>query len=67
VRTEAKERIARRGPAYAGLIALTWLMKLDVVLLGRVRSGPFFALLEKLESGARTSRAGVDQAPTGSA
>jgi len=67
VRTEAKERIARRGPSYAGLVALTWLMKLDVVLLGRVRSGPFFALLEKREPVARTSRAGVDQAPTGSA
>lgn len=65
-RTEAKERIARRGPVYASLVVLTWLMKLDVVLLGRVRSGPFFALLVKLEPGAPTSRTGGDQAPTGS-
>ena len=48
-RVEAKARIARGGPAFAGLRALTVLMKLDVVLFGRVRSGPFFALLEKID------------------
>ena len=42
---KAQARIARRGPTYALLVVLTWLMKLDVVLFGRVRSGPFFALL----------------------
>jgi len=46
-RTEAKDRIARGGPVLFGLKALTALMKLDVVFFGRVRSGPFFALLEK--------------------
>jgi SAM-dependent methyltransferase len=46
-RKQAQERIARGGPLLAGLKALTALMKLDVVLFGRVRSGPFFALLEK--------------------
>jgi len=46
-RAEAKRRIARRGPLYAALAGLTWLMKLDIVLFGRIRSGPFFALLEK--------------------
>jgi SAM-dependent methyltransferase len=46
-RTAAKRRIARHGPTYAALAALTWLMKLDIVLFGRIRSGPFFALLEK--------------------
>ncbi len=46
-RREAKRRIARRGPTYAALRALTWLMKLDIVLFGRIRSGPFFALLIK--------------------
>ncbi len=46
-RSEAKRRIARRGPTYVALVALTWLMKLDIVLFGRIRSGPFFALLEK--------------------
>lgn len=46
-RAEAKRRIAQRGPTYAALVGLTWLMKLDIVLFGRIRSGPFFALLEK--------------------
>jgi SAM-dependent methyltransferase len=46
-RLEAKRRIERRGPTYAALRALTWLMKLDVLLFGRVQSGPFFALLVK--------------------
>jgi SAM-dependent methyltransferase len=46
-RAEAKRRIAGRGPTYVALRVLTCLMKLDVTLFGRVRSGPFFALLEK--------------------
>jgi SAM-dependent methyltransferase len=46
-RSEAKDRIAKGGPVLAGLKVLTALMKLDVVLFGRVKSGPFFALLEK--------------------
>jgi SAM-dependent methyltransferase len=46
-RKEAQERIARGGLVLAGLRAMTALMKLDVLLFGRVRSGPFFALLEK--------------------
>lgn len=46
-RSEAKDRIARGGPVLAGLKVLTVLMKLDVILFGRVKSGPFFALLEK--------------------
>jgi SAM-dependent methyltransferase len=46
-RADAKRRIARRGPTYFTLRVLTELMKLDLVLFGRVRSGPFFALLEK--------------------
>ncbi len=46
-RTEAKRRIAKRGPAYVALRAATWLMKLDLILFGRMRSGPFFALLVK--------------------
>lgn len=44
-RLEAKHRIAQRGPAYVALRTLTWLMKLDLLLFGRIRSGPFFALL----------------------
>ncbi len=46
-RADAKARIARGGATYATLRALTWLLRLDVVLWGRVRSGPFFALLVK--------------------
>ncbi len=46
-RTAAKERISRGGPTYAALRGLSFAMKLDLLLFGRVRSGPFFALLVK--------------------
>lgn len=46
-RVEAKATIERRGLTYRALRALTWLMKLDLLLFGRVQSGPFFALLVK--------------------
>jgi SAM-dependent methyltransferase len=46
-RRGAKARIERRGPLYALLRALTWVMHLDLVLFGGVRSGPFFALLRR--------------------
>jgi SAM-dependent methyltransferase len=46
-RTMAKERIARRGPTYAALRVLTWMMSIDLILFGRVPTGPFFALLTK--------------------
>jgi SAM-dependent methyltransferase len=46
-RLDAKARIAQGGPLYAALRSATWLMKLDVALFGRIRSGPFFALLVK--------------------
>ena len=50
-RTTAKAAIAR-SPAVLGVLrALSYTMKLDLLLFGRVRSGPFFALLEK-ERGA---------------
>lgn len=51
-RSAAKARVNRRGPAYAGLRLVTWVMKLDLVLFGRVRSGPFFALLVRDGSGS---------------
>jgi SAM-dependent methyltransferase len=44
-RRDAKARIARRGPTFHVLRALTMLARIDVWLFGRVRSGPFFALL----------------------
>ena len=46
-RTSAKERIATSPTTYAALRGLSALMKLDLLLFGRVRSGPFFALLVK--------------------
>ncbi len=46
-RAEAKARVARQGATYVLLRWLSWLMRLDVVVWGRIRSGPFFALLVK--------------------
>lgn len=46
-RTSAQARVRRRGPLYWGLVTLSTIMKIDIVLFGRVRSGPFFALLRK--------------------
>ena len=55
-RTSAKARIARGGPILAALQALTWIMHIDVLLFGRIRSGPFFALLERLPDDPRSRR-----------
>jgi SAM-dependent methyltransferase len=46
-RASAQARVSRRGPTYRALVAVTAVMKLDVLLFGRVRSGPFFALLRR--------------------
>ena len=46
-RTAAKAQIARSPATYGVLRALSLAMKLDVLLFGRITSGPFFALLEK--------------------
>ncbi len=46
-RAHAKARLRRRGPLYWATRAMTGLMYLDVLLWGRVRSGPFFARLRK--------------------
>ena len=46
-RVAAKERIAQRGVVYRVLQAMTRGVMLDVALFGRMRSGPFFALLVK--------------------
>ncbi|HXG54717.1 MAG TPA: methyltransferase domain-containing protein [Vicinamibacterales bacterium] len=46
-RTTAKERIANSRTTYGALRALSMAMKLDLLLFGRVVSGPFFALLVK--------------------
>jgi hypothetical protein len=46
-RTTAKRRIASSPTTYAALRGLSALMKLDLLLFGRITSGPFFALLVK--------------------
>lgn len=46
-RSAAKARIARSPTTYATLRVLSFFMKLDLFLFGRIRSGPFFALLVK--------------------
>jgi SAM-dependent methyltransferase len=51
-RAAAKSRVSRRGPVYAGLRLVTWVMKIDLLLFGRVRSGPYFALLRREDGGS---------------
>lgn len=46
-RSQAKAMIAKKGPTYVALQGLSYAMKLDLLLFGRIRSGPFFALLIK--------------------
>jgi SAM-dependent methyltransferase len=46
-RAAAKEQIARSRATYGVLRALSFAMKLDLLLFGRITSGPFFALLVK--------------------
>jgi ubiquinone/menaquinone biosynthesis C-methylase UbiE len=46
-RHAAKARIATGGLTYRLLRLVTWVMRLDLLLFGRIRSGPFFALLQK--------------------
>ena len=46
-RLSVKHRIATGGPTFVILSWLTRLSMLDIFLFGRVKSGPFFALLRK--------------------
>ena len=46
-RTEGKRRVAESTSTRVVLRALSAAMKLDLLLFGRVESGPFFALLER--------------------
>ena len=46
-RTTAKQRIAESPTTLAVLRALSFAMKVDLLLFGGVTSGPFFALLVK--------------------
>jgi SAM-dependent methyltransferase len=47
-RSAAKASVRARGATYQALVALSAVMKLDIWLFGRIRSGPFFALLRRL-------------------
>jgi hypothetical protein len=47
-RAEGKRRVAESATTRALLRALTAAMKLDLILFGRIESGPFFALLERV-------------------
>ena len=47
-RAEGKRRVAESATTRMVLRALTAAMKLDLILFGRIESGPFFALLERL-------------------
>jgi len=47
-RAAGKARVAASATTRGVLRALTAAMKLDLVLFGRIESGPFFALLERL-------------------
>jgi len=47
-RTSAQATIARGGALYRALRLVTTGMKIDLLLFGRIRSGPFFALLRKV-------------------
>jgi SAM-dependent methyltransferase len=49
-RMSAKAQIAKSPATHAVLKSLSFAMKLDVALFGRITSGPFFALLVKNES-----------------
>lgn len=51
-RASAQARVSRRGATYRALLAVTAVMKLDILLFGRIKSGPFFALLRKVQTGS---------------
>lgn len=47
--SSSRQMVSRRPVIRLALRALTGLMQLDITLFGRLRSGPFFALLRKVE------------------
>jgi ubiquinone/menaquinone biosynthesis C-methylase UbiE len=47
-RRRIRHQLTPRSPVYWALYALTLLMELDVWLLGRLRTGPYFVLAEKV-------------------
>lgn len=66
-RVAAQARVKRGGALYRALLAWSAIMKLDLILFGRIRSGPFFARLRKvspaaspIEEGGRDDGIGAD-------
>jgi SAM-dependent methyltransferase len=59
-RSAAKARLARHGVLYRILRVLTTVMMVDVWMFGRVRTGPFFVLLERTSAAPASSGAGRD-------
>jgi len=62
-RTGAKARIARGGALYWALRGVTALMEVDMLLFGRIRSGPFFALLVKESARSDAPRTSAPSRP----
>jgi hypothetical protein len=54
-RRRIRHQLTPRSPVYWALYALTLLMELDVWLLGRLRTGPYFVLAEKVGTQQQTS------------
>jgi hypothetical protein len=54
-RAEGKRRVAQSASTRFVLTLLTAAMKIDLLLFGRIESGPFFALLERTSASARTA------------
>ena len=51
-RSSAQARVRQRGPTYRLLLVASAAMRLDVLFCGRIRSGPFFAVLTKVPGAA---------------
>lgn len=62
-RRDAQARVKRGGVLYGALTMVSWMMKLDIVCFGRMRSGPFFALLRKTGSASATRSTGPGPLP----
>jgi len=54
-RAEGKRRVAESGATRFVLGLLTAAMKIDLLLFGRIESGPFFALLERTSPAAKAA------------
>jgi SAM-dependent methyltransferase len=63
-RTAAKAQIARSPTTYGVLRGLSLAMKADLLLFGRITSGPFFALLEKTGGSGRTAQGSGKSTPS---